>query len=52
MEPVTIENRKKELQLLLELIQTRPSHDWTRERERIVVLQQMIAASEKQGQPA
>jgi hypothetical protein len=48
MEPVTIEDRKKELRILLEQIEAAPSRDWSRERERIVVLQQMIAANGKQ----
>jgi len=52
MEPVTIEDRKKELRVLLDQIEAAPSRDWSRERERIVVLQQMIAAAEKQRSPA
>jgi len=47
MDPVTIDDRKKELRTLLEQMQATPSRDWTRERERVVVLQQMIAADEK-----
>ncbi|HTH27233.1 MAG TPA: hypothetical protein VL918_02040 [Sphingobium sp.] len=47
MDPVTLDDRKKELRVLLEQIQARPSHDWTRERQRIVVLQEMIAAAER-----
>tara|TARA_R110000787_G_scaffold56747_2_gene130255 strand:+ start:534 stop:692 length:159 start_codon:yes stop_codon:yes gene_type:complete len=47
MEPVTIDDRKQELRTLLDKIRERPSHDWSRERERIVVLQQMIAGHEK-----
>jgi hypothetical protein len=34
---------EKELRVLLELVQSRPSEDWTRERERIVVLNNLIA---------
>ncbi|MCB2014271.1 MAG: hypothetical protein R3E11_11005 [Sphingobium sp.] len=41
--PVTIDDRKKELRTLLDNIRARPSHDWSAERRRIVVLQQMIA---------
>ncbi|MBN8830725.1 MAG: hypothetical protein J0G94_08890 [Sphingomonadales bacterium] len=52
MEPVTIEDRKKELRVLLDQIEAAPSRDWSRERERIVVLQQMIAAAENQRSPA
>ncbi|MBB5984464.1 hypothetical protein [Sphingobium lignivorans] len=47
MTPVTIDDRKKELRSLIEQIQANPSRDWTRERERVVVLQQMIAADER-----
>lgn len=47
MTPVTIDDRKKELHSLLEQIQANPSRDWTKERERVVVLQQMIAADER-----
>jgi len=47
MQPVTIDDRKKELRMLLEKIQARPSHDWSTERERVVVLKQMIADQEK-----
>ena len=52
MQPVTIEDRKKELRTLLDQIQARPSHDWTAERERVVVLQRMIEAHEQQKHPA
>lgn len=47
MDPVTLEDRKKELRTLLDQIQSRPSHDWTKERERVVVLQEMIAGAQK-----
>lgn len=43
MIPVTIEHRKQELRTLLGQIRTHPSQDWTRARQRIVVLQRMIA---------
>lgn len=43
MQPVTIDDRKKELRTLLQKIRTRPSHDWSAERQRIMVLNQMIA---------
>jgi hypothetical protein len=46
MDSVTIDDRKKELRTLLDLIQTSPSRDWTDERARVVVLQRMIAADE------
>ena len=45
MTPVTIEDRKKELRVLLDNIQAHPSRDWTEARERVVVLQEMIAAA-------
>jgi len=48
MEAVTIDHRKKELLSLLAQIEAAPSRDWTQERERVVVLQRMIAADEKQ----
>ncbi len=46
MTPVTIEDRKKELRVLLDRIQAHPSMDWSEERKRVVVLQEMIAADE------
>ncbi|MBO9576325.1 MAG: hypothetical protein J7494_11345 [Sphingobium sp.] len=46
MSPVTIEDRKKELRALLDKMRAEPSRDWTWERERIVVLQGMIAADQ------
>ncbi|MBU0557689.1 MAG: hypothetical protein KKD64_09235 [Alphaproteobacteria bacterium] len=46
MDPVTIEDRRKELQTLLAQIQANPSRDWNRERQRIIVLQQMVAAEQ------
>lgn len=46
MDPVTIEDRKKELRVLLDQIQANPSRDWSEERGRIAVLRQMIAADE------
>ena len=47
MQPVTIDDRKKELRALLDKIQARPSHDWSAERKRIMVLNQMIAGHAK-----
>jgi hypothetical protein len=38
---------EKELRVLLELVQSRPSGDWTRERERIAVLNNLIATQHK-----
>jgi hypothetical protein len=47
MDPVTIDDRRKELRVLLKQMQARPSQDWTRQRERVVVLQHMIAAMQE-----
>ena len=52
MDPVTIENRKAELRTLLGQIESAPSRDWSRERQRVVVLQQMVAADEQRRAPA
>jgi len=46
MSGVTIEDRKKELRVLLQQMEAQPSRDWTEQRERVVVLQKMIAADE------
>jgi hypothetical protein len=44
---------EKELRVLLELVQAHPSAEMTRERERIVVLNNLIAAKQKpDDQPA
>jgi hypothetical protein len=52
MDPVTIDHRKQELKVLLDLVASRPSHDLHRERQRIVVLQAMIAGAERHPQAA
>jgi hypothetical protein len=52
MTGVTTEDRKKELRLLLQQMEAQPSRDWTAERERVAVLQKMIAASERIDQHA
>lgn len=44
MTPVTIEDRKKELRTLLAQMRDHPSRDWSAERQRVIVLQEMIAA--------
>ena len=49
MDGVTIEDRKKELRVLLNKIQAFPSQGWDRERQRVVVLQEMIAAEERKA---
>ena len=46
MPPVTTDDRKKELRLLLRQIQQRPSRDWSEARDRVVLLNHMIAAGE------
>ena len=46
MPPVTIDDRKKELRLLLRQIQQRPSRDWSEARDRVVLLNHMITAGE------
>jgi len=45
MTPTTIEHRKQELRTLLGQIRSFPSRDWSRARERVVVLQRMIASA-------
>lgn len=46
MHAVTLDDRKKELKVLLQQMQEQPSRDWTAERQRAAVLTQMIAADE------
>ena len=40
---------EKELSLLLELVKSHPSTDMSRERERIVVLRNLMASHQKAG---
>lgn len=49
MQAVTTEDRRKELATLLKRMEAQPSHDWTRERERVVVLRQMIAGDARES---
>ncbi|MGD9811761.1 MAG: hypothetical protein AB7U35_10580 [Sphingobium sp.] len=42
MTPVTIDDRRNELRALLNRIRAFPSQDWTRERQRVVVLNHMV----------
>ena len=50
MDPVTLEDRKKELRVLLDQLQMRPSHAWTdEEQRRVVVLKEMIAGSHRRA---
>ena len=52
MNPVTIEDRKTELRTLLEAIKAHPERDWTQARERIRILNEMVAAHEAERQNA
>ena len=47
MQPVTLDDRKKELKVLLQQMQEQPSRDWSAEKQRATVLTEMIAASER-----
>ncbi|HWJ68653.1 MAG TPA: hypothetical protein VNS79_01175 [Sphingobium sp.] len=49
MIPVTNEHRKQELRTLLGQIRTHPSRDWSHARQRIVILQRMIADDAQRG---
>jgi hypothetical protein len=49
MNPVTIDDRRKELKILLQQMQDQPSRDWTEQRARVTVLNQMIAAGSVQA---
>jgi hypothetical protein len=46
MQETTMEDRRKELQALLDQIRAHPERDWTAERERARVLSEMIADEE------
>jgi|EndMetStandDraft_4_1072995.scaffolds.fasta_scaffold544992_2 hypothetical protein len=52
MNPVTIQDRKTELRALLDTVKAHPEHDWTQERERIRILNEMVAADEARRQHA
>lgn len=52
MNPVTIQDRKNELRALLDTIKAHPEQDWTQARERIRILNEMVAAHEAQRQHA
>lgn len=45
MPPVTTEDRKKKLRLLLRQMRERPSRDWSEAQDRVVLLN-LIAAGE------
>ena len=38
---------EKELRILLDKVNTHPSEDWTKERERIAVLKNLMATKQK-----
>ncbi|HEY1125452.1 MAG TPA: hypothetical protein VGE65_07445 [Sphingobium sp.] len=52
MTPVTLDDRKKELRALLDTIKAHPEHDWTQARERIRILNEMIAGHEDRHERA
>jgi hypothetical protein len=49
MNPVTLADRKQELRILLDQIESQPSHDWTQARERVRILQDMIATEARKA---
>ena len=52
MTPITIEDRKKELRALLRQMQAHPERDWTEKRQRVAVLNKMVAAHQANRQGA
>lgn len=46
MEPVTMDDRRKELRSLLSQMAAHPERDWSAERERVSVLREMITRHE------
>lgn len=44
MTETTMEDRQRELRALLDRIEAHPERAWTEERERIAVLQRLLAA--------
>lgn len=51
MDPITLHSRKQELQALLAEIRASPSRAWNRERQRVMVLQQMVAGEGSRMSP-
>ena len=51
MDPITLHSRKQELQALLAEIRASPSRAWNRERQRVMVLQQMVAGEANRMSP-
>ena len=46
MQPTTNDDRRRELRRLLDEISAHPERAWTEERERVAVLQRLLAAEE------
>ena len=42
----TMEDRRRELRALLDNIEAHPEKDWSRERQRVAVLQRQLGAEE------
>ncbi|HEX7852680.1 MAG TPA: hypothetical protein VF503_03200 [Sphingobium sp.] len=47
MDGTTVDDRKKELKVLLQQMQEQPSRDWSEQRQRAAILTEMIAAGER-----
>lgn len=45
MTPVTIDDRRKELALLLGQIKAHPERNWSKQRQRVVILREMVMRS-------
>ena len=45
--PTTMEDRRRELDTLLQQFKEHPERDWTKERERARVLSEMLAEHDK-----
>jgi hypothetical protein len=48
MQAVTEGDRRKEVRILLDQIQTHPERDWTEARRRLATLNKLIAAAPRQ----
>lgn len=46
MPETTMEDRSRELRALLDAIEAHPEKDWSKERQRVAVLQSQLAAAE------
>ena len=49
MQATTMEDRRKELQTLLDQFREHPERDWTEERKRAKVLSEMLSAHDAPG---